>query len=118
MGEVDKENNLLLITVGDIAGTYMKLVLNCKQVSSLKCGEDTIAVGRSDNYTVVSCSGHEVGNIGHVILSLANTATCHVLVLTSNHVSSVKSEAEGDRKNVLSEDQDLGVSSSILFRSS
>ena len=59
-----------------------------------------IAVGRSDTYTVVSCSGHEDGNVGHVILSLANTATCHVLVLTSHHVSTVKSETEDDRRNV------------------
>ena len=78
----------------------MKLVLNCKKVSSLKCGEDVISVGRSDTYTVVSFSGHEDGNIGQVILGLANTATCYVLVLTTNHVSTVKSETEDVRKNV------------------
>ena len=80
----------------------MKLVLNCKKVASLICSEDVIDVGRSDSYTVVSCSGHEDGNIGHVILDLANTATCHVLVLTSRHVSTVKLEAEDCRSNVYS----------------
>ena len=78
-----------------VAESYVKLydVKYTKETVITSSGTANVKVRRSDRFTLVTCSGLETGNIGHVILSLA-TDTCVVLVLSASHVSQLKSDEE------------------------
>ena len=95
--EVKKEDNLLIITEGDIAGSYVRLLAD-EQLDTvarvISSGGAELEVRRCHTWTHVSCSGLESGNIGRVLLSLAATETCRVLVLASRHVSQLRCEEE------------------------
>ena len=92
--EVEQEKNLLIVTEGSIAENYMKMLLvnndQMRRVAGITSDQEMIDVVRSDQLTLVSCSGHETGNIGHVVMSLAQSDTCHVLVITARHVSQLR----------------------------
>ena len=61
--EISQENNLLMVSVGDIANSYMQLVGNSNVVGKISCGYTSVNVMRNDTCTHVSCSGQETGNI-------------------------------------------------------
>ena len=95
--EVKKEDNLLIITEGDIAGSYVRLLADEQLDTAARVtssGGAELEVRRGRMWTHVSCSGLESGNIGRVLLSLAATETCRVLVLASRHVSQLRCEEE------------------------
>ena len=91
--DIAKEENLLIVTEGSIAECYVKLFgLDLARVGGVSCDDMAVDVMRGEKVTLVSCSGHETGNIGHVLLSLTNPDTCSVLVLTARHVSQLRCE--------------------------
>ena len=91
--DIAKEERLLIVTEGAIAENYCKLLgLEMSRVGGVSCEDMSVDVMSCGQLTLASCSGHETGNIGHVLLSLANPDTCAVVVLTARHVSQLKCE--------------------------
>ena len=92
--KIPLEENLLIVTEGDIAGSYVKLLHDCQPVTSLQTESGgKVEVVRAGKFTHVLCSGQETGNIGPLVMSLASD-TCSVLILASRHVSQLRSEED------------------------
>ena len=90
--EIPMEDNLLIVTEGDIAKSYLRLLHKFHPVASIQADNgNTVEVVRGERFTQVLCSGQETGNIGQLAMALASD-TCSVLLLTSSHVSQLKSE--------------------------
>ena len=92
--KIPQEESLLIVTEGDIAGSYVRLLHDCQPVARIQA--DTggkVEVVRGEKFTQVLCSGQETGNLGSVVMSLA-ADTCTVLLLGSRHVSQLKSEED------------------------
>ena len=91
---IPQEDKLLIVTEGDIAGSYVRLLHDCQPVTSIEAdGGGKVEVARGEKFTQVLCSGQETGNLGSLVMSLASD-TCSVLLLASRHVSQLKSEED------------------------
>ena len=64
--DICPENCLLMVSVGDIANNYLKMIGDGNIVAKLSCGNAIVNVVRNDTCTLVLCSGHETGNISQV----------------------------------------------------
>ena len=92
--KIPQEDGLLIVTEGDIAGSYMRLLHDCQPVASIQADNGAnVEIVRGGKFTQVLCSGQETGNLGPLVMSLASD-TCSVLLLTSRHVSQLKSEED------------------------
>ena len=92
--KIPQEDGLLIVTEGDIAGSYMRLLHDCQPVAGIQADNGArVEVVRGGKFTQVLCSGQETGNLGPLVMSLASD-TCSVLLLTSRHVSQLKSEED------------------------
>ena len=86
------EKSLLVITEGEIAGSYAQLWGGVEEVGRLECrpGQATLPVEAGAGYSLVRCppglAAGEQDSLARALLSLA-AAACPVLVLTARHTS-------------------------------
>ena len=91
--DVPPEENLLIVSEGDIAGSYVKLLLgDSRTAGRVSCEDSSLEVRRTKTFTAVLCSGRETGDLATLLLSLTRRDSCHVLLLASRHLSQLTGE--------------------------
>jgi len=91
-GDIPAEEKVLVVCEGEIASSYGRMLGDTQPVGQLSCEEASLEVRRGENFSAVFCSGHETGNIGPAVLSLAARESCHVVLLASRHLSQLRSD--------------------------
>ena len=101
--EVAREEKVLLVSEGDIAGSYVRLLLgDSPTVGHLTCGDSELEVRRGEAFTAVLCSGQETGDIAAALLSLVRSDTCHIILLATRHLSQLSGAEPDSEQNMFS----------------